>query len=315
VKHGDGGAEVGVVIVHGMGDPQPSFAVPLIEGLSRLLGADAGAIAFEPCFWSDILQPSQDDIWARLQRAHTPMRFGTLRRWVVGTLGDPTGYLSGYEQGGIPVLHRVHQRLADSLAAVERRLTNPAGGPLVVLAHSLGCVVVTNYLWNLERAAGEVGTAGASTMHPAAREVARRPIGDTPIQRLETLAGMVTFGCNIPLFLPPISPYECVRFPRPGLPAHLTAAARWLNVYDPYDVLGYPLNDLWDESHGTVIDDVALDVGMPGISMTPLSHSCYWTDAGFQSLVLRELRRVLDATRGSLSTPVAVRPGPSRRRS
>lgn len=286
-----------MVVIHGMGDPVPSFAAPLIDGLSRLLGDDAAAIAFEPCFWSDILQESQNEIWHRLQRAPTPMRLNALRQWVVGTLGDPTGYLSGYEQRGIPVLQSVHQRFARSLAAVERRLNDPAGAPLVVLAHSLGGVVVTNYLWNLERAAGEVGTGAVSTMHAGAREVARRPIGDSPMQRLETLAGLITFGCNIPLFLPPTPPYECVRFPRPGLPGHLRAAARWLNVYDPYDILGYPLGDLWDEAHGTKIDDVALEVGMPVISMTPLSHTCYWSDSGFQSMVVGELRRVLAAAR------------------
>jgi hypothetical protein len=156
---------------------------------------------------------------------------------------------------------------------------------------------VTNYLWNLERAAGEVGTAAPSTMHADAREVARKVIGETPAQRLETLTALVTFGCNIPLFLPPVPPYECVRFPRPALRAEFKAVARWLNVYDPYDILGYPLNDLWDEPHGTQIDDFALEVGMPGLSMTPLSHTFYWTDAGFQSLVTTELRRMLGAAR------------------
>ena len=290
-------AEVGVVIIHGMGDPDPAFALPLIEGLSRLLASEAGAVAFEPCFWSDILQDGQDEIWRRLQDARSPMRINFVREWVVGTLGDPTGYLSGYERQGIPLMHRVHQRFADSLARVEARLAVPARAPVVVLAHSLGCVVVTNYLWNLERAAGEVGTSAVSAMHPAAREIARKAIGDTPVQRLETLTGLVTFGCNIPLFLPPNPPYECVRFPRPGLAARLSAAARWLNVYDPYDILGYPLGGLWDETHGTRIEDIAMEVGMPGLSMTPLSHTFYWADAGFQSLLAGELRRMLEAAR------------------
>lgn len=290
-------AELGVAIIHGMGDPAPTFADPLIEGLSRILGDDAPAIAFEPCFWSDILQASQDRIWDRLQRAGTPMRFGALRQWVVGTLGDPTGYLSGYEQRGVPVMRLVHRRFAGSLAALEARMADRAGCPVVVLAHSLGGVVVTNYLWNLERDAGEVGTGPPGARGGGARGAAREAIGATRVERLETLAGLVTFGCNIPLFLPPAPPYECVRFPRPRLPEGLRAAARWLNVYDPYDILGYPLNDLWDEAHGTAIDDVALEVGMPGISMTPLSHTRYWTDPAFQSLVAGELRRVLAAAR------------------
>jgi len=288
---------MGVVFIHGMGNAEPSFADSLIEGLSRALGADADSIAFESCFWSDILQTGQDQIWERLQLPPAAMRFLSLRHWVVGTLGDPTGYLSGYEKRGTPVVQLVHERFCESLGAVERRLRHPAAAPIVVLAHSLGGVVVTNYLWNLERAAGEVGTIAGSALHEGARAVARRPAGDTPTQRLETLAGLITFGCNIPLFLPPTPPYECVRFPRPGLPARLSAAAKWLNVYDPYDILGYPLANLWDDAHGTVVEDVAMEVGMPGISMTPFSHTQYWNDAAFQALVARELRRVLGAAR------------------
>jgi hypothetical protein len=291
------GAEIGVVIIHGMGDPAPDFAAPLISGLTRLLGDDAAAVAFEPCFWSDILQTSEDEIWRRLEDSPAAMRLNFVRKWVVGTLGDPTGYLSGYEKRGVPVMHTVHQRFAQSLAAVEGRLRDAARAPLVVLAHSLGCVVVTNYLWNIERAAGEVGTNSVSTMHAGAREVARYPFGDSSFQRLETLTGLVTFGCNIPLFLPPALPYECVRFPRPMLPPSLCDSARWLNIYDPYDILGYPLNDIWDEKHGTTIDDVTLEVGMPGLSMTPLSHTFYWNDGGFQSMVAGELKRVLAAAR------------------
>lgn len=300
------GAELGVVIVHGMGAADPSFAAPLIDGLSGLMGDDAAAVAFEPCCWSDILQVGQDEIWRRLQLSAAPMHLGVLRKWVTGTLGDPTGYLSGYERQGTPVIQLVHQRFAESLAAAGRRLKDPAVAPIVVLAHSLGGVVVTNYLWNLERAAGEVGAGAASTMYAGAREAARRPVGDTPIERLETLAGLITFGCNIPLFLPPTPPYECVRLPRAALAAKLGATARWLNVYDPFDVLGYPLRDLWDESHGTQIDDVALEVGMPGISITPLSHAAYWSDARFQELVVLELGRVLGAARG-LSDEFATR--------
>lgn len=289
-------AEVGVVVIHGMGNPKPDFAAPLIDGLTIALGDDARRVAFESCFWSPILQESEEEVWRRLKKSPTRMELDTLRQWIVGALGDPTGYLSGYERRGPPVMHLVHEKFAESLATVEGKLRDPATAPIVVLAHSLGGVVVTNYLWNLERAAGEVGTT--APVH-AARELSRRTFGETPVQRLETLAGLVTFGCNIPLFLPPALPYECVRIPRPGLSTGLKAVTRWLNVNDPYDVLGYPLADLWDVSNGTKIDDVALEVGPFLISKTPLSHTLYWNDAGFQSIVAGELRRVLGAVRAN----------------
>jgi hypothetical protein len=291
-----GGAELGVVIIHGMGDPKRTFAQPLIDGLTQLLGNDAPAVAFESCFWSDILQDGEDEVWRRLQGSKTRMELDFARKWIVGSLGDPTGYLSGYERAGTPAMHLVHQRFAESLASVEARLADPASTPIVVLAHSLGTVVVTNYLWNLEREAGEVGTPEVAAVHPG-RAAVRKTFGDTPAQQLKTLAGLITFGCNIPLFLPPTPHYECVRFPRPALPQKLRDAAQWVNIYDPFDILGYPLSNLFDVWNDTEIIDITLDAGPFPISKTPLSHNYYWTDGAFQSMVVDELKRVLASSR------------------
>jgi hypothetical protein len=291
-------AELGVVIIHGMGAPTKYFAQPLVDGINDLLGDDAPAVAFESCFWSPILQNGEDEVWRRLDASKTPMELGFARERIVGALGDPTGYLSGYERGGVPAMHRVHECFADALARVEQRLVDPASSPIVVLAHSLGTVVVTNYLWNLERAAGEVGKPESVAPHPG-RAALRKTFGEGPAQELKTLAGLITFGCNIPLFLPPSPHYECARFPRPALPAKLKQGARWLNVYDPYDVLGYPLNNLWDVPNDTVITDIVMEVGPLLISKTPLSHNYYWSDVGFQNLVTEALRRVLAAARGA----------------
>ncbi len=77
----------------------------------------------------------------------------------------------------------------------------------------------------------------------------------------------------------------------------LKPAAHWLNVFDPYDVLGYPLKDLWDITNDTEINDIPLNAGRFPVSMTPLSHNYYWTDTGFQSLVSAELQSILKAAR------------------
>ncbi len=172
-----GSAELGVVIVHGMGDPKESFADPLIQGLQALLGGDADSVAFEPCYWSPILQIGEDDVWCRLQKSKN-MRLGFAREWIISSLGDPTGYLSGYERDGKPAMHTVHEKFAATLAKVADRLTDPDRAPIVVMAHSLGGVVVTNYLWDLERAANEVGTKDVVDVRPE-HAAARRTFAET----------------------------------------------------------------------------------------------------------------------------------------
>ena len=112
---------------------------------------------------------------------------------------------------------------------------------------------------------------------------------------METLTTLVTYGSTIPLFLPPVEPLECIRFPREMLAAKLRGVARWLNVYDPDDLLGYPIEAAWDEMHGTRIDDVAVNVGIFPLSETPLSHSYYDKDGSFLDLVVGEVRKVAEA--------------------
>jgi hypothetical protein len=75
----------------------------------------------------------------------------------------------------------------------------------------------------------------------------------------------------------------------------LRAVARWLNVYDPDDLLGYPIAAAWDELHGTRIDDITVNVGPFPLSETPFTHTYYDRDGGFLDLVVREVRKVADA--------------------
>jgi hypothetical protein len=111
---------------------------------------------------------------------------------------------------------------------------------------------------------------------------------------METLTTLVTYGSTIPIFLPPVSPIECVSLPRETLSPQLRAVARWLNVYDPDDLLGYPLANIWDDLKGTRIDDVAINAGPFPLSETPLSHGFYDRDADFVRLVAAELTKVLE---------------------
>ena len=286
---------IGILVTHGMGDPEPDFAEGLVRRLRARLGADAADVAVEPCYWAPILQASQDRIWRRLLASGSEMDQKRARRWVISALGDPVGYLSGYQQGGEPVYLKIHECLRDALGRLAARLAGREMAPLVVLAHSLGSVIVSNYLWNEERASGEVRPATSGALSGAIAAVKRAPMGRTPFERLETLTTLVTYGSTIPLFLPPVEPLECVRFPREMLAPALRGVARWMNVYDPDDLLGYPLGAAWDEMHGTRIDDVALNAGLFPLSETPLSHTLYDRDRGFVELVATEVRRVRGA--------------------
>jgi hypothetical protein len=142
----------------------------------------------------------------------------------------------------------------------------------MVLAPSLGSIIVSNYFWDESEGNG---------------------IGTTPFERMERLTSLITYGSTIPLFLPPASPIECIAFPSPNLPAKFVNVARWINVFDQHDVLGYPLEHVWDVLHGTQIHDMTIDAGPFWLSWTPLSHSEYEGDDDFLDIVQGEAETIL----------------------
>jgi hypothetical protein len=142
----------------------------------------------------------------------------------------------------------------------------------MVLAHSLGSVIMSNYIWD------------AQHLDPK-NEV----LPKTPFQRTETLTSLITYGSNIPLFLPPRDTIECITFPWLQLSEKYREIARWINIYDKDDVLGYPLKDIWTETHGTVITDKMVNIGPPLIAETPISHAYYQNDDDFLSIVVEQI--------------------------
>jgi hypothetical protein len=114
---------------------------------------------------------------------------------------------------------------------------------------------------------------------------------------------MITFGCNIPLFSLAFPLARPIRLP--GKAVRKTALrdrSRWLNFYDRDDVLGYPLRALYEKNRDALnhqrqtvdrIEDYQINVGMPGVDLTPRAHSEYWTDNDLTRPVAEHLRSLL----------------------
>ncbi|OGU29280.1 MAG: hypothetical protein A2X67_00045 [Ignavibacteria bacterium GWA2_55_11] len=264
-------AQIGVLIIHGMGDQSENFADEFIDRLKQQLGPQSAAVAFEACFWADVLQHHQDQIWQRVKRGGS-ITWQGVRHWLLSAFGDPPAYLSGFFKLGHPVYQLVHARILASLLHLEDQLDPSGGRPLVVLAHSLGSVIICNYIWDEHK-------------HPDK--------GKSPFQRTDSLTKLITYGSNIPLFLPPVRPVTCIQFPSPEIPAPLRPHARWINFYAPSDLLGFPLGALWDDARGTVIEDRSMHPGWWPASRTPYAHLLYEKDKEFLRQVVGELRTLM----------------------
>lgn len=273
------GIKLAVAIIHGIGtqaderndEGQHLFAQQLIAGLRRQLGVDAEQVAFQTLYWASVLDKRQLAFLDKLR--DQPVRWRWLRRIVTLFLGDASGYRK-VSQAYDTTYEEVHQCLRSGLNALRAKVD--ADTPLVVLAHSLGGHIFSNFVWDQQR----INKAESCPLDP--------------FLALETLSGLVTFGCNIPLFTFAYDPVVPIRFPGHCLTEAMHAQARWLNLYAPADPLGYPLRPL-PEYAAVVAEDRAMPVGPWYARYTPLSHLTYWNDRRFQRYIARYLNQLLTA--------------------
>lgn len=270
-------ADIAALIVHGMGTQEPDFWQPLANDLDDRLvrmGHAQGSVAWQSGFWADLLTPHEEDLWRRSQAAG-PLDFKSLRQFVVNALGDAVAYRRppGSQDN---VYDEIHARVHASLRTLWQTISSDL--PLVVIAHSMGSVIMSDYIWN------------AQTQNRYAK-------GEGPFESMKTLSGFITFGSNIPLFSLAFPDPRAITFPPPELPPALAEVAEWNNYYDEDDVLGWPLKELSASYGAAVKADIEINVGTWYSSWSPASHTQYWGDEDFQVPVAEQLARVIKAVR------------------
>ena len=120
------------------------------------------------------------------------------------------------------------------------------------------------------------------------------------LQDMETVTALVTFGCNIPVFVFAYKDKDIkpIAYPGHGLATDAQVKPWWLNYYDKQDVLGYPLaptSKAYEKLKTTgALLDKAINVGDIFQSWNPLSHNAYWHDDSFVKPVAKLIK---DATR------------------
>jgi len=253
--------DVAVAVIHGMGNQDRDFAKPLIAELRRRIekgGKDPARIAWQPIYWADLLDGAELAYFNRAKH-QGDLDYQRLRRFVVTAFGDAVAYQqvtsphnTTYQDIHGRVREAIHELFVEGLGSTPK--------PLIVLAHSMGGHILSNYLWDAQKA--------CDTEEPS-------------FECMDWLAAIVTFGCNLPLFTFAYSQVEPIQFPPPRLREDLKGKSRWLNYYDPDDILGYPLKPISEGYAEVVTRDIAINAGGVFSSWNPLSHNGYWTDNDF----------------------------------
>ena len=183
----------GVIFVHGIGNVGPDFADIMKEGVKKNLNSlDKNApygdnnIAYKTMFWGDILQGYENRYLNALK--DYSLRQDGIRNFVVRILADATLYTSFSERQG-SFYKMIHTRIHSLLTEMRYEMTESGQAPdactkpLFIVACSLGSVIMTNYIWDIQK-----------------NKIGAQPYMISPLEKMETLSGILTIGSNIPLF-------------------------------------------------------------------------------------------------------------------
>lgn len=259
--------EIAVVVIHGMGSQKANYSHPLRDEVNKRLGKEkAKHVTWGEIHWADVLAPRQA---AYLKRANknNDLDLLTLRRFLISAVGDASAYRKTADRKESAYVE-IHQKVS----AIVKELDDPGQPkkPLIVMAHSLGGHIMSSYIYDLQKRQN-------------------RQSGISKFRQMKTVAGFITFGCNIPLFTSAFEKDDIkpIKFPGAWLSPANKDRARWLNFYDPDDVLGYPLKPINDAYNKVVNKDIPINVGGVISSWNPLSHGKYWTDNDFTKPVTK----------------------------
>jgi hypothetical protein len=269
--------QVALVTIHGIGETPLDYAAPVFATMQArfsLTQTQAWLIC-RSVYYQGILKPNQEEVWARVD-AGAKLHYDALRRFLLFGFGDAAGLENRKEIDG-SVYELAQEAIARQLLDAYQHGPDAA---VVFLAQSLGGQVLSSYLYDAQKAtAGGVVVAGiwknidAWSLRALGRrllDAEKRFIGGA------TCTAILTTGCNIPIFVAAHKEMDI----RPIAPP--TPCFKWINVYDPDDTLGWPLQPL-SPGYAAMVEDRQINAGQGMVkwileSWNPFSHLAYWSD-------------------------------------
>jgi len=273
---------IAVAIIHGIGMQGPNFADGMMKMLYKRFAKELGIsgaesklrLCIEPIYWAPVLQRPEDTLSRNVETKHT-LRWMGFRRFMISFVADAVAYQPLPREQD--VYDDVHKMLARKFKALSERAGSQA--PLACIGYSLGTVILSNYLYDLQQ----------QKVRPAVAP----SIGTTPLEQGKTLTAFYTMGSPIALW--------SLRYRDFGMPIDVPSGelhsyypelrGEWLNFFDADDVIGYPLGILNAHYRQRVID-IPVNVGGIFTSWNPLSHLYYWTDGAVVGQIAQSLARI-----------------------
>jgi hypothetical protein len=289
--------------MHGMGDLTldgfKKDIAKLKQALAERMDANKLSKTFIPAsgvFYSAVTQQEEADVWRAMENQGS-LDTGLVRRYTINEIrkfiiygfSDATAFTGFNGNNPIPAGTLPYtQAQAIIRKALEDIYAKCGYIKVIILSHSLGCQIMSNYIWDAQlHHAGNIAGIDPRSIWKFFASSGDPMLDD--FLHLKPLKTWYTTGCNIPIF---VSGFKDVRA-IDNRTQDKYYDFNWINYYDYDDVLGWPLAPLGtsfnaaNPAHGRSYTDVVTDiqvnanVGVIGAitsSWNPLAHTQYWGD-------------------------------------
>jgi hypothetical protein len=277
---------IALLIVHGMGDTAPDFHDELIVRLRAQLHDVWHRVAWRPVYYQPVLQRNERAIFEQMR---PQLRWDGLRELLLFGFSDAASLehkkeltLSPYWQTQRLILERLDE-LFDELIA-DAGDTVPG---VAIVAQSLGGQVISNYIWDAQQLRAYAGIWNGELHDGVATGTPR-----DRFRRMRSLQRLLTTGCNIPVF---VSGHTSIQ---PIERRLLAGGFRWINQFDPDDVLGWPLAPL-SPAYAALVEDHEVNASGDTLlesikSLSPYSHTQYWSTHSVIDRIAGALREMIE---------------------
>ena len=275
-------AKLALLIVHGMGDTAPDFHEELVVPLSLRLQGAWDRVAWRPVYYAPVLQRNERAIFDRMRPL---LRWEGLRELMLFGLSDAAS-LEHKKELAMSPYWQTQRLIVQQLDELFDELAGAA--PLAIVAQSLGCQVMSNYIWDAQQSRAYAGIWSAPLEDGVPADSPR-----DRFRRMRSLQLLMTTGCNIPVFVAGHSAIEPIDRSKLG------AGFRWINQFDPDDVLGWPLAQL-SPPYAALVEDHAVNASGNTLlgrvkSLTPYSHTQYWSTEKVLDRIAGGLQELLES--------------------
>lgn len=289
-------ADLVILAAPGMGAVDEGFAEPLFQALKNSLGDDWSRIHTDTILCQGHLQPNLERVFEAMQKRD--MDYLRARKFMLYGLAEASAQMADTHQRG-GNYDKTQQAIYQTFERAAKATSDNA--PVILLSHSIGCCILSNYLWDAQRATINHGIwrdGGPKGVHKgSAKDL---------FLRGKTIAHWYTLGASNPLWTAGMArdQIQAVTSDTRGY------NFRWKNFYHPDDLFGWPLKPLSPSYNQAVYRDFETrplaDWSAASWGPQLVSHDGYWQS----EMVLRNL--VEDVTE-VLKKTTARRPSPLQR--